>query len=68
MMASGAQLLSTDYPANEPARWPGHYFVSLPAGADVRCNPVNAPSACARDLPVIGAKGNTPSEETIHLP
>jgi hypothetical protein len=50
MMASGAQLLSTDYPANEPARWPGHYFVSLPADADVRCNPINAPSTCARDL------------------
>ena len=23
MIASGAQLLSTDYPVNEPARWPG---------------------------------------------
>ena len=23
MMATGAQILSTDYPVNEPARWPG---------------------------------------------
>jgi len=51
MMASGAQLLSTDYPANEPARWPGHYFVALPGDADVRCNPVNAPEGCDRDFP-----------------
>lgn len=45
MIASGAQLLSTDYPASEPARWPGHYSVQLPGGA-ARCNPVNAASAC----------------------
>ena len=29
MMASGAQILSTDYPDNEPARWPGHFSVAL---------------------------------------
>lgn len=47
MMGSGAQILSTDYPATEPARWPGHYSVSLPNGAVARCNPINAPQGCA---------------------
>ena len=42
MIASGAQILSTDYPASEPARWEGHYFVSLPGNVPARCNPVNA--------------------------
>lgn len=46
MMASGAQILSTDYPASEPARWAGHYSVSLPGNAVVRCDPVNAPAGC----------------------
>ena len=43
MMASGAQMLSTDYPVNEPARWPGHYVVALPGNSVARWNPVNAP-------------------------
>ncbi len=48
MIASGAQILSTDYPAAEPAKWDGHFFVALPDGAQVaRCNPVNAPASCA---------------------
>jgi hypothetical protein len=46
MMASGAQILSTDYPASEPARWDGHYSVSLPGNVAARCNPVNAPPGC----------------------
>jgi hypothetical protein len=46
MMASGAQILSTDYPASEPARWEGHYFVALPENAAARCNPVNGPAGC----------------------
>jgi len=46
-IASGAQLLSTDYPVSEPARWPGHYVVTLPGKAVARCNPVNAPSTCS---------------------
>jgi hypothetical protein len=49
MMQSGAQLLSTDYPVNEPARWPGHYVVKLPGDVVARCNPVNAPAACSID-------------------
>ena len=47
MMASGAQILSTDYPASEPARWQGHYSVSLPGNVVSRCNPVNAPADCS---------------------
>jgi hypothetical protein len=43
MIACGAQMLSTDYPVNEPARWPGHYVVTLPGNAIARWNPVNSP-------------------------
>jgi len=46
MMASGAQMLSTDYPASEPAAWEGHYAVSLPGNAAARCNPVNTAADC----------------------
>ncbi|HEY1648549.1 MAG TPA: phosphatidylinositol-specific phospholipase C1-like protein [Terracidiphilus sp.] len=46
MESSGAQILSTDYPVNEPARWPGHFVVTLPNDAIARCNPVNAPATC----------------------
>ena len=44
-LRSGAQIVSTDYPAFEPARWTG-YAVSLPGHASARCNPVNAPQTC----------------------
>ena len=50
MMASGAQLLSTDYPVNEPARWPGNFVVTLPGKAVARCNPANAPATCGPSL------------------
>jgi hypothetical protein len=50
MIASGAQLLSTDYPVNEPARWPGNFVVTLPGKVVARCNPVNAPSTCSPSL------------------
>jgi predicted alpha-1,2-mannosidase len=51
LTASGAQILSTDYPGSEPARWPGHFSVSLPNGAKVaRCNPANAPASCSDQL------------------
>lgn len=46
MLQSGAQLLSTDYPMGEPARWPGNYIVTFKEGVDARCNPVNAPTGC----------------------
>jgi hypothetical protein len=50
MIASGAQLLSTDYPVNEPARWPGNFVVTLPGKAVARCNPANAPATCGPSL------------------
>jgi hypothetical protein len=50
MIASGAQILSTDYPANEPARWAGHYAVALPGNAVARCNPINASAFCDATL------------------
>jgi hypothetical protein len=56
MITSGAQLLSTDYPINEPARWPGNYVVTLPRKAVARCNPANAPADCGAAL--AGSSGN----------
>ena len=50
MIASGAQILSTDYPVNEPARWPGNFVVTLPGKAVARCNPANAPATCGPSL------------------
>jgi Phosphoinositide phospholipase C, Ca2+-dependent len=45
-MASGAQILSTDYPKAEPAQWTG-YSVSFAGGAMARCNPVARNAACS---------------------
>ncbi len=45
-LASGAQILSTDYPKSEPSQW-SSYSVGLPAGAVARCNPVNGPPSCS---------------------
>jgi Phosphoinositide phospholipase C, Ca2+-dependent len=45
-LASGAQLLSTDYPLAEPSSWTT-YSVALPNGAVARCNPVNGPPSCS---------------------
>ena len=48
-LASGAQLLSTDYPLSGASR-NGPYSVGLPGGAIARCNPVNAPPSCSDRL------------------
>jgi hypothetical protein len=48
-LASGAQLLSTDYPASEPSQWTA-YSVSLPGGAVARCNPVDALPSCSNQV------------------
>ena len=45
-LASGAQILSTDYPQSEPSQWTS-YSVGLPGGAVARCNPVNGPPSCS---------------------
>jgi hypothetical protein len=50
MIASGAQILSTDYPINEPAKWAGHYVVTLPGDVVARCNPIDAPARCQAKL------------------
>jgi hypothetical protein len=44
-LASGAQYVSTDY--LEPDLNLSPYVASLPGGGVARCNPVNAPPACA---------------------
>jgi hypothetical protein len=48
-LASGAQILSTDYPFEWKAEGSG-YSVSL-GGPVVRCNPVNAPAGCEAPKP-----------------
>lgn len=50
VLHSGAQMISTDYPASEPARWAGHYKVEFPDGLIARCNPVNHSANCKDDL------------------
>lgn len=44
VLKSGAQIISTDYPASEPAST--GYSVSLPSGLVARCNPVLKPANC----------------------
>jgi hypothetical protein len=48
-IASGAQILSTDYPFDWKAEGSG-YSLTL-AGEKVRCNPVNAPKSCVIKSP-----------------
>jgi hypothetical protein len=43
-LASGAQVVSTDFPAGEPQAGTG-YIVEFPNSAPARVNPVNAPEA-----------------------
>jgi hypothetical protein len=47
LMASGAQILSTDYPASEPAT--SGYQVAFPGQRSVRCNVLLAPKSCRDD-------------------
>lgn len=54
--ASGAQMLSTDYPVSEPAGFDGHFVVELSSGTPARCNPVNAPVSCKSDALERGPK------------
>jgi hypothetical protein len=44
VLKSGAQIVSTDYPASEPA--PSGYSVSLPDGLVAQCNSVLKPAGC----------------------
>jgi Phosphoinositide phospholipase C, Ca2+-dependent/Carboxypeptidase regulatory-like domain len=45
VLSSGAQIVSTDYPALEPAAT--GYKVELPGNAVARCNPIFKPIKCA---------------------
>ena len=46
-LASGAQLVSTDFPeVGMSARYDRDYVVALPEGGPARCNPVIRPSGC----------------------
>jgi hypothetical protein len=44
-LASGAQIVSTDYPVVDKRLGP--YVVRIPSGTPARCDPVNAPPSCA---------------------
>jgi len=46
LLASGAQIISTDFPVAESAPWPGGYNVGFPEAVPARCNPINAPTGC----------------------
>ena len=46
-LASGAQLISTDFPQiGMSARYGSDFVAALPGGGPARCNPVNAPPGC----------------------
>ncbi|MDC3952548.1 Ca2+-dependent phosphoinositide-specific phospholipase C [Polyangium jinanense] len=45
-IASGAQFVSTDFPAKVPE---AEYWVEIPDGTPSRCNPVTAPSECSAE-------------------
>jgi Phosphoinositide phospholipase C, Ca2+-dependent len=58
-LASGAQLISTDFPeVGMSARYDRNYVVALPQGGPARCNPVIRPRGCrSRALERTGAAG-----------
>jgi hypothetical protein len=46
-LASGAQMISTDFPSpGMSARYGTDFVAQLPGAVPVRCNPVNAPPGC----------------------
>jgi hypothetical protein len=47
-LASGAQMITTDFPTvGMAARWDSDFVAELPGGVPVRCNPVTGPKGCA---------------------
>lgn len=64
MLASGAQIVSTDYPDAEPAHWSG-YHVGFLDNAAVRCNPVSGSADCQSRLIEQPAKGDFHLERMI---
>jgi hypothetical protein len=49
-LASGAQILSSDYYFTEKASWTG-FSVNFPKGEVARCNPVTGPAGCGEIRP-----------------
>jgi len=49
VLASGAQMISTDYPRSEPSPWT-KFVVEFPDGLMARCNPVMKPAGCVDRL------------------
>lgn len=49
VLASGAQMISTDYPRSEPSPWT-KFVVEFPDGLAARCNPVTKPVGCVDSL------------------
>lgn len=49
VLASGAQMISTDYPRSEPSPWT-KFVVEFPDGLAARCNPVTKPADCVDRL------------------
>jgi hypothetical protein len=49
-LASGAQILSSDYYFSEKASWTG-FSVNFPKGEVARCNPVTGPAGCREIRP-----------------
>jgi len=46
-LASGAQIVTTDFPTvGMAARYDSDFVAELPGGVAVRCNPVSAPRRC----------------------
>jgi hypothetical protein len=46
-LASGAQMITTDFPTvGMTARYDSEFVAELPGGAAVRCNPLIAPRGC----------------------
>jgi hypothetical protein len=49
-LASGAQIMSTDYPAlGMSSRWMVEYSAHFDGGVAAKCNVVNAPASCHDD-------------------
>ena len=50
-LASGAQMISTDFPTvGQSARYGTDFVVQLPGGLPARCNPVNAGWGCRNQV------------------
>jgi hypothetical protein len=65
LLASGAQMISTDYPLSEPSKWTG-YSVGFANGLPARCNIINAPKTCKDGLLEPGARSGGTSSPVHH--